>query len=192
MASDLCLDPLTSPSGWGALYAGQTPAAATVDGVQCINLPCNFTLSTTQAAWEKTVSLNLTTYDRFCFKIKVPDLSMVNSIAIKFQCGSGGWWTCNAGDLSTDQWQNVIVSKASFEQEGGSCNGWGSIIKIRLLVSQAQTGNTIVSWAALGTQQTDNLIDSFIYPDQQSAAAAWVAGAGAIPPVPATEGGIDC
>ncbi|MBL4701001.1 MAG: carbohydrate binding domain-containing protein [Phycisphaeraceae bacterium] len=147
---------------WTPALAALTPKPETVDGVECLTLPCNFRTWTQRASWDKAVNLDLSQYNYLYFRFKCPNISAIDKISIYFKSGDKGWYVCHAAvPLLTDQWQTVLIPQAMFRAEGKP-SGWTDINKVLISVWQNKTVATSVSIADLRMQQINvvNLVNN--------------------------------
>ena len=145
---------------WKSSYGSSpSPVSATIDGIQCLKLPCVFTSNTARMAWERDLTLDFTKYDKFTFKVKFVNVSNINYITLHFKTGSGGWYFKNNDvQLLNNQWQTIEMSKQAFGQEG-TCPGWGDLVTLRFSAWKAQVGNSEVYLSDIRAEKTpENII----------------------------------
>lgn len=119
--------PAAAQTAWPAFLAGQPVMPVTEGGVSCLSLPNAFTTSTVRGYWDRTMSLDLSSYSVIAVRLKSTRPSMYMSLY--FITTGGGCYVKHF--YITNQWRTYVFPISIFGTEG-TVNGWNNISKVRL------------------------------------------------------------
>jgi len=94
-----------------------------------MRLPCDFSVLDGRCYWDRSVSLDLSTYREFALEVFVPDPGAISYLTLYFHAGAG--WYANGVGITRPGWQTLYFSVIDFEEEDAPA-GWDQIDTIRL------------------------------------------------------------
>lgn len=169
-AANLLIDSMQYSSAVSAQLAWTEPFSdaalpavpADVDNLDALAFPCAFTNSTLRGTWDKSVNLDLSTYDYFTFQFKADAPAAIGYVSLGFLTGSGGWWGYDGAVYTPDNmWQTGFARRSDFTCEG-ICDGWNDITRVRISVWRSNgaylTTNTYIANLYTGQVADQNLV----------------------------------
>ena len=125
--------------------AAQPVLPATIEGVDCLSMPCVVTTTTVRGAWDKAVNLDLSAHRYLKFSINGSESNhAIRMVTVHLKTADGGWWYYEI--RLSNQWKTFVLPLADFKAEG-KCTGWGDIRRIRISAWQqdSESGNFALS-----------------------------------------------
>lgn len=173
-------------AAWLAANGVSPATVVSASGRQTLELPCNFSnASVSAAAWNHSLSLDMTNNPGIQFQFYSPDASPVSQFTLSLHNGSG-WYTANFNQTTTDNWTTVQINKSDMAVQG-TPGDWAGIDTISVSATRAKNQDALICLANLGLIPAPPVvipavpsvnyavIDSLVYTDAAQAQAAWQA-----------------
>jgi uncharacterized lipoprotein YddW (UPF0748 family) len=107
-----------------------------------MKLTCDFATRDSRCFWDRTVTLDLSSFTDFALEVFAPDPGAISGFTLYFRSGAGwyGGWI----SLPQSGWQTLRFSQANFTPEGTPA-GWDKISGIRLSAWKGAARNTYLA-----------------------------------------------